>query len=101
MPKIYVADQTENSANQGGKLKRFATGSMTTLKNLLKQHADTEWNIGTYIFKADVLTICQIIEDWDTLKPDETETVRVNSNGRFRKNGSTSSEVESEEATQG
>lgn len=79
MPKIYVAEeQTDDAA------KKLASGSMTTMKERLRAFPDTLWSIKTIHLKADVPTICSLIEDWSAIAPEATEQVRVNASGQVR-----------------
>lgn len=78
MPKIYVATKSD------GEAKPIASGSMTTIKEQLRKYPETQWNIKTLQVKADVETICSLIQDWTAIKPDEEEDVRVLPSGQVR-----------------
>jgi len=57
---------------------------MTTMKERLRAFPDTEWSIKTINIKADVPSICLLIENWTSITPDEAESVRVNASGQVR-----------------
>lgn len=57
---------------------------MTTMKERLRVFPDTLWTIKTIQIKADVQTICSLIEDWSAITPESTEEVRVNASGQVR-----------------
>lgn len=78
MPKIYIATQNEGDA------KPMASGSYTTMKERLRAHPETKWTIKTVQLKADVPTICSLIEDWSALEVVESEEVRVLPSGQVR-----------------
>jgi hypothetical protein len=77
MPKIYVAVEKADDA------KKLACGSMTIMKNRLREFPDTLWTIKTIQIKADVPTICGLIEGTDT-PAESSEDVRVNASGQVR-----------------
>jgi hypothetical protein len=78
MPKIYVAVEKADSD-----AKKLATGSMTIMKTRLREFPDTLWTINTIQIKADVPTICGLIEGADT-PVESSEDVRVNASGQVR-----------------
>ena len=78
MPKIYIAEQTD------GNTKPLASGSMTVMKTRLREFPDTLWTIKTVLLKADVPTICGLIENGAQHTPESTEQVRVNASGQVR-----------------
>lgn len=78
MPKIYIATPSSGDA------KHLASGSFTTIKERLRAFPDTQWNIKTIQIKADVPTICSLIEDWTQISTESSEPVRVNSSGQVR-----------------
>jgi len=57
---------------------------MTTIKERLRKFPETQWNIKTLQLKADVETICSLIEDWKSIKPEEEEDVRILPSGQVR-----------------
>lgn len=79
MPKIYIAEEQADTD-----AKKIATGSMTIMKTRLREHPDTLWSIKTIQIKADVPTICALVEDWTKLAVESTESVRVNASGQVR-----------------
>ena len=78
MPKIYVAVEKADAD-----AKKLATGSMTIMKTRLREFPDTLWTISTIQIKADVPTICSLIEGADT-PAESSEDVRVNASGQVR-----------------
>ena len=78
VPKIYVAEEQADDA------KKLASGSMTTMNERLRVFPDSLWTIKTIHIKADVPTICSLIEDWAAIAPESTEQVRVNASGQVR-----------------
>lgn len=79
MPKIYVATKSDD-----GTVKPIASGSMTTIKEKLRNYPETQWTIKTLQVKADVTTICSLIEDWTAVAPEEQEDVRILPSGQVR-----------------
>jgi hypothetical protein len=79
VPKIYVATKAD-----GETLKPIASGSMTTIKERLRAFPETQWTIKTLQVKADVTTICSLIEDWSAVTPEEQEEVRILPSGQVR-----------------
>lgn len=77
MPKIYVAEEKADNA------KKLASGSMTTMKERLRAFPDTLWTIKTVQVKADVPTICGLIEGAEA-PVESSEDVRVNASGQVR-----------------
>jgi len=78
MPKVYVAvEKADTDA------KKLASGSMTIMKNRLREFPDTFWTIKTVQLKADVPTICGLIEGADN-PAESSEDVRVNASGQVR-----------------
>lgn len=57
---------------------------MTTIKEQLRKFPETQWTIKTLQVKADVETICSLIQDWSAIKPEEEESVRVLASGQVR-----------------
>lgn len=57
---------------------------MTTIKERLRAFPDTQWNIKTLQIKADVQTICSLIENWAAVTPEEQEDVRILPSGQVR-----------------
>lgn len=58
---------------------------MTTIKDRLRAFPDTQWSIKTIQLKADMPTICSLIEDWSKVAVAEaTENVRINASGQVR-----------------
>ena len=57
---------------------------MTTIKEKLREYPETQWNIKTLQIKADVATICSLIEDWSAVAPEEQEDVRILPSGQVR-----------------
>lgn len=88
MPKIYVAQPSAIAGSdtvEGDFSKVLASGSMTTIKERLRAFPDTQWSIKTIQLKADMPTICSLIEDWSKVAVAEaTESVRVNASGQVR-----------------
>lgn len=87
MPKIYVAFQQPNSLDSASAPTPlvYASGSMTTLKQRVKDNPDTEWTVAVYAIKPDVATICQIIESVSEMEAETAENFRVSSSGNLRK----------------
>jgi hypothetical protein len=55
MANIYVAFQMGTGA-------RLASGSQTTIKKKMASYPNTEWTVVPYEFKADVETLCNLLE---------------------------------------
>lgn len=79
MPRIYVATKIDDST-----AKPIASGSMTTIKEKLRAFPETQWLIRTLQVKADVTTICSLIEDWSAVTPEEQDEVRILPSGQVR-----------------
>jgi hypothetical protein len=77
MPKIYVAEEKADSP------KKIASGSMTTMKERLRAFPDSLWSIKTVQVKADVPTLCSLIEGAE-MPVESSEDVRVNASGQVR-----------------
>jgi hypothetical protein len=79
VPKIYVATKYDTDSP-----KTIASGSMTTIKEKLREFPETQWSIRTLQIKADVTTICSLIENWAAVTPEEQEDVRILPSGQVR-----------------
>ncbi len=89
MPTIYVAFRT-SEVKPGTKRKDrppplMASGSQGTLKKRLAKHTNTTWTQGKYVFKANVPSICQAIENIQDMDAVEAVDWRVNDSGQVRK----------------
>ena len=59
--RIYVAYRTDEDPNVLG--QRKTSGSMTTLKGLLRAAPDSNWSIFLYELTASVKVVCELIEN--------------------------------------
>ena len=82
MPKIYVAKCDDGPAVPEEE-RLHASGSMTTIKHLLRDYGGSTWNVYTYAVRADVPSICNIIEG-RLPRHDFVEGFRVNEQGQVR-----------------
>jgi hypothetical protein len=83
MPKFSVARRASDaSPNAPSILCRTSPGP---LKEELRKYPDSEWEIYSYKVSSDVVTLCQIVENFDSIQPSEPPyKVRVRK-GQVRK----------------
>ena len=81
MPKFLVANH--DCGGSAATPSRLVATSIGNLKVKLKDHPGTEWLVSTYNVKADLPTICQLVEDI-SLVPCTSQGMSVSDTGRCR-----------------
>ena len=91
MPKLCVATCIEDANfHDGGEPTLVdqvkAAGGLSPMKIILKEYPNTTWKLGIVQLKADVETMCSLIEG-EIPSPSSSEVYRVGDSGRLRKLG--------------
>lgn len=64
---------------------RLARGSLTAIKDAIREEPGTRWLIATYKLKKDIVTLCQAIEDPTQLEAEGAEEFVVTNSERVQK----------------